>query len=311
MPSKKKTVAVVLGILGALAIILSVFMIGFTLRPQLSDLVIRQIMTVVFTPVAMFGVTGIFIGIGLLQERPQARRSMFVLSVIVAVAAIPVGVLINTAFEKGAPAKIAKKRVTWPMYGGIAPSPEQQAADTKFIESAIAKHGDRVSAATAVAMEGWSAMDKGEPDASMARFNEAWLLNPGGFEPYWGFGVLLGMQGDLDGSIEMLSKSVAIQNDNARVIGDLAFSHGLRGNKKASAGGDASDDYEKAADLFRKAHGLDSTYEKAYSNSAVINFYQGKYAEAWNDVNRARELGGNTLDPSFLEALKTKAPDPR
>ncbi|MGQ8336487.1 tetratricopeptide repeat protein [Sunxiuqinia sp. A32] len=59
----------------------------------------------------------------------------------------------------------------------------------------------------------------------MLRFNQAWLLDSLNAGVYWGFGNILGMQSDFEGSIKYLRKSIEIEPDNSKVWQSISTSY--------------------------------------------------------------------------------------
>ena len=55
----------------------------------------------------------------------------------------------------------------------------------------VTNSGSREKASKEFAGKAWLEISKGHEANAMRRFNQAWLLNPKYYQPYWGFGVLL------------------------------------------------------------------------------------------------------------------------
>ena len=103
--------------------------------------------------------------------------------------------LICSAILGAAVAVAADREI--PMWEGIEKTTAQKAADRAFVQKIVeAFNGDTEKAARNAVLRGWKAIEKGDPEKALRRFNQAWLVNPKLGDIYWGFAIAIGMRGD-------------------------------------------------------------------------------------------------------------------
>jgi len=200
-----------------------------------------------------------------------------------------------------------------PMYGspGVVKSEAQKKGDELFIETATKSSGSRELAAKQFAGEGWRQYQRGDLDNAMRRFNQAWLLDPKSFLPYWGFGAILMKLAKPEEAIPHYERSLSlidIATEKPRLLNDSAKAY----SGAASRGGpDAAAWRAKAETLFQQAVQLDPKYSNAYRDWIAFNLSQKEYPKAWEVVKRAREAGVQDLPQELINALTEKMPEPR
>lgn len=191
---------------------------------------------------------------------------------------------------------------TLPMYGGVEKTAKQKAADEKLIQDAIEEMGSREEAAKLAVERGWEFYYNGDSDTAMKRFNQAWLLDSNNPDIFWGFGVIVGSQGQDDEALRMFNLGLEIDPDNTMLMCNVAYAY----TNKAITNLDEKDFYlNKAIGYFEEANLIDSEVAYCHSVWAVTLFHQGGYDEAADHVNKTIALGGD-LDPNFLRDLAEK-----
>jgi tetratricopeptide (TPR) repeat protein len=197
-----------------------------------------------------------------------------------------------------------------PMYGEKPRSPELLKADQDFIEKMIQTAGSREKAAHKLLLKGWEYIDKRDPQTAIKRFNQAWLLTPESGYVYWGFGAAVGSQGNFDEAIKFFQKADGLLPNNARLLCDIGFAYMWKGKSQENSRDTANVNYDKAISLFKRSSSLDPTYERTFLNWAIVLFFKGDYAGAWEKVARAEGLGGKTIDQTFIDELSGKLKRP-
>lgn len=94
-----------------------------------------------------------------------------------------------------APASALAKEM--PLWEGVAKNQAMLAADEEFV-AAIKKEtgGDLPAGARHFVRRGWEALDRKEFEVAIRRFNQAWLLDDGNPDIYWGFALTTYLRGD-------------------------------------------------------------------------------------------------------------------
>jgi len=68
-------------------------------------------------------------------------------------------------------------------------------------------------------------------------------------------------------------------------------------------------EYDHAIAHMQQVLGLDPEYAPAHERLAVWHYYRGDYAEAWDHVHAARDLG-HDMPGQFMNLLTAQMPDP-
>lgn len=200
------------------------------------------------------------------------------------------------------------------MYGGIDRSkyPVLKAADEKFIADVTAQFGSRERASILWVNQGYKFYRQDHLGMAMRRFNQAWLLNPDNSEVYTGFAAVLSEQDKECEAMQMMEKALAMPHyefqgvypDAGRIVTLCSVS-----DKTLSAEGKAKL-WARSEELYKKGEQVEPNKQYLYDSWATAYYWQGKYADAWAMVAKARKLGGQT-SKRFLGMLQAKMPQPR
>ena len=199
-----------------------------------------------------------------------------------------------------------------PMYGqpAIARDPVLKQADEAFVRSTLEQfENDRRAACLAMWTAAERHLSENRPGAAMARYNQAWLIDPRSFHPHWGMGRVLMRKGELMAAIFHLERARELgagSPPNVAMLADLATGYAL-----ASSGGGASATmYAARADSqFTACLRADSAYAGGWLAWARADYGASRFRDAWQKVARARSLG-TLLPASFLAQLRAKLPEP-
>ncbi len=192
----------------------------------------------------------------------------------------------------------------FPQYGqpSIKRSEKLKQVDEKFIKKVVAKVGNRKKASTLWWQQGEKFMQANNADYAMRRYNQAWLLDPDNYQPYWGFSRVMTKGGNIDEAIKYLEKSASLINDDFQkpaLLSDLATAYTIKGKNDASF-------YGKANLTFAQSIALDPNYGAPLRRWAYSLYAQGRYAEALEKVNRAKALNAKPFSEKFIIDLKQK-----
>lgn len=81
-----------------------------------------------------------------------------------------------------------------PFFGFAERTPQQRAADEKFVEAMVAATGSRQKAFDEASLRGWRAIGKTDAAEAARRFNQAFLLAPNESAIYHGFAIVAMMR---------------------------------------------------------------------------------------------------------------------
>jgi Tfp pilus assembly protein PilF len=91
-----------------------------------------------------------------------------------------------------------------PFFGFAAKSPEDKAADEKFVDAIVGATGSREKAFDETTLRGWRAINTGKIKEAAVRFNQAFLILPEQSRVYHGFAVVAQARfNDLDAADEL------------------------------------------------------------------------------------------------------------
>jgi|SRR6185369_5741032 len=208
------------------------------------------------------------------------------------------------------------KRIdNFPMYGQpVIERPDfLKKADEDFIKQAIVGFGSREAASKAWYTQAEKFMQEDNLDYAMRRYNQSWLLNPNNYQPYWGFARVAAEQNRLDEAIVHLEKSKVLCDDDYQKVALLADAGTMYSYKAESIPEERRDErarnFSLANRYFAESTNLDPKYSNSWLRWSQSLFREGKYAEAWEKLKKARYLGAKVND-TYLNKLEQKMPDP-
>lgn len=205
-----------------------------------------------------------------------------------------------------------------PMYGQPEiPRPEQmKKADEWFIKKASrAFGGDREKASIAWMMEGERFIQQRDFYNAMRRYNQAWLLNPDSYLPYWGFGRVLVQQREFDEAINYFEIAKQLIDDDFQrpaLLSDTGAAYSFRAqNLPESTQDDRAKYFALANQHFDESTQSDSSYTEGWKRWAYSLYEEGKYLLAWEKVHKAKENDITSVSSIFMNKLEQKIPEPK
>jgi len=209
---------------------------------------------------------------------------------------------------------LSKRIDNLPLYGqpNIERSAEMRKLDEEFIATAVAGLGTRERASDAWWAEGERFVAERNFDYAMRRYNQAWLLNPSGFKPWWGIARVLMESGRPDEAQMFFARAISLVNDKFQepaVITDAANSYVAIARRSEDAQA-KHEMFAKADELYAKALVVDPEYGNAYKRSAMSFYYQGKYAAAWKMLREAERRPSVVVPRAFVDDLARAMPEP-
>jgi tetratricopeptide (TPR) repeat protein len=202
-----------------------------------------------------------------------------------------------------------------PMYG--QPGQERPAhlreLDDKFVAEAVAGLGSRAAASDAWWREGERFFGERNFDFAMRRYNQAWLLNPKSFRPYWGFARVLLESDRTEEAIRQFERANELIDDSFEkpaLLTDTASVYTFLG-RRAQSPEAAQENFSRARGLLQQAIESDPKYGNAYKRYAFLLFYQKDFAGAWQQVKLAQSCPDTVVPPAFIRDLQRMMPEPK
>jgi tetratricopeptide (TPR) repeat protein len=202
-----------------------------------------------------------------------------------------------------------------PMYGGMDRSaiPALKEGDEKFIADVTEKFGSREKASGAWVDQGFRFYQQDKLDMAMHRFNQAWLLNPGNPEVYWGFASALTDQNKMCEALKMVELGQSKGALQPGFLPDAALIYTGCAIESKAASPELWDKYITRSDeLFNQA--IASPFVKkeyALFHWARAMYGRGDYAGAWEKVAQFKKETGKDFDERFVRSLRLKMPEPK
>lgn len=196
-----------------------------------------------------------------------------------------------------------------PLFGGDERTPQQQISQIHYIDTAIKAAGTREAAAKLAMEHGWEALRAGDPRRAIQRFNEVYLLTPENGELYWGLGVASAAEGQFSNSLQLLAEAKRDLPENARLLADFGRVYYTRAANEDSVV-QRNSDLREAEQLIDRAQVLEPKAPLIYMELALVKYYQGDYATAWQALNQQRALAPESVDKRFEAALTARMPKP-
>lgn len=214
-------------------------------------------------------------------------------------------VLLIAAFASGP--VCSQEANVLPKYGSAQRSPAQQAADQQFINDMDKEYkGDLKRASGDVASRGRDALVKGNVNAAMLSFNQAWLLDKTNGRALWGMASIQAGSGKSVEALALFAEAEPLISSDIDFSIDYARTLGIAG---AQTRNDAQ--LREAFRRFAQIHGKAPQHVLNLQNWAITLFYTGNYADAWNKIKLAEAAPRRgDLDLNFIRALQGKMPRP-
>lgn len=203
-----------------------------------------------------------------------------------------------------------------PMYGQPEiPRPDfLKKADEDFIKQATSGFGSREAASKAWFAQAERFMNQGNLDYAMRRYNQSWLLNPNNYQPYWGFGRAMLERNKMHEAIQHLEKAIQLCDDSYQkvaIISDTGTAYSYFAESiPSSPAEEKARLFQLANKHFMESTKLDPTYANAWERWAHSLYREGKYAESWEKINKARSTGARDTE-IFIGNLEKKMPEPK
>ena len=200
-----------------------------------------------------------------------------------------------------------------PMYGGMdrAAVPSLEQADEDFIRKTAAHYGGREKAAVVWIEQGFRFYEANNLAKAMARFNQAWLLDPNNPQVYWGFGAVLHDRNQAFAAYDMLKRAHALGFRDPGFLADLGKAAAIRIVERPElAPAQKADFIAESEAFFADAVATGDKLGYIHGIWAAARFWQGDYPGAWEKVAVARRHG-HPIPAGFISKLSQKMPEPQ
>jgi tetratricopeptide (TPR) repeat protein len=149
---------------------------------------------------------------------------------------------------------------------------------------------------------GWEALRAGRFDDAKYRFNQALLFNKSNGLALWGIAIVHAQKREYKESLKNFEKAELTLSNDVNFSVDFSRTLGHAGLAARS-----EEMVKNAFERFKKIYENSPQHGMNLQNWAVILFYTGNYAEAWEKIKLAEATpNGKDIDQSFIAALQSK-----
>jgi len=187
-----------------------------------------------------------------------------------------------------------------PKYGGHPKTAEQKALDQQLIDYNTALDGTRLKASDHLVNLGFHYLYQENLKTAMYRFNQAWLLDAGNPNVFWGFGGLYTTMGKLKNAIIQYDEGLKIDPNSSNILTDKGTVYMIKyqQNRKKK-------DYLTALELFKKSYAVDPENQNTLYKISVCYFEKKDCENARRYYNECLKLGGRPITKEYTEALNS------
>ncbi|TXK33230.1 tetratricopeptide repeat protein, partial [Pontibacter qinzhouensis] len=143
-------------------------------------------------------------------------------------------------------------------------------------------------------------------DSAAQLFGQAWLLDSTNNEVFWGYGLVYGQQKEFDKALFVLYKALDRDQENARLLTDVATSHLGRFYEQNDP-----EDLLQSKKLLERAVLLSPDFAGASYKLAINSYYLQEYGKAWEYLHKSLLQDKEIVTENFVAALLQKQPDPQ
>ena len=189
-------------------------------------------------------------------------------------------------------------------------------ADEDFIKQASAAfRGSRRDASRAWVDQADRFFREGNLDYAMRRYNQAWLLDATNYRAFWGFGQVTLQKDKFTEAIGYFEQALSLCDDSEQrpaLLSDTGTAYSFKAKYEASlTPAEKASIFAQANECFAKSTELNAHYGNAWKRWAMSLHREGRFADAWEKVKRARGAGITSFPTEFLDALSKELPEPK
>ncbi len=159
-------------------------------------------------------------------------------------------------------ASLESRRLDEPMYAGATPRPHERINDEWFIDRVSKQFGGRQAASRTWVDQGFRLYQGDDNARAMARFNQAWLLDPDYPDVYWGFASVLNDARRYCDAASLIDKTLGYGKHGQGIEADAGRIHSLCGFQQAEPR--KSEERAKGTSYFEQALKLDENLSYVY-----------------------------------------------
>ena len=181
-----------------------------------------------------------------------------------------------------------------PKYGNVPKTAEQKEADEKFIKTAIETDGTHRKASDHLVRLGFDYLYRQDLKTAMARFNQAWLLDPKNEDAFWGFGAIYFTFHDFQSGLMQYEEGLKLNPNSTNILTDEATVYMTRYMTSQN-----ENDFNEAIKLFKQSYSIDPKNQNMLFKLSACYFVKHDCSNAWKYYDECEK----PITKQYTEAL--------
>ncbi len=196
-----------------------------------------------------------------------------------------------------------------PEYGNKEKTDAQIGYDEKFKKDILEQYnGDKRAASKKMIDLGFDYLyKKGDLVTAMRRFNQAYLLDPGNADSYYGFGTIYFNLGAMAKARIQYDKGLKIDPEHSKILTDYGttylgdFYESLENGQE-----NATEFLEKANEFLGKSMKINKKDSNTIYKLSIVKMYMGDCKEARELLEKAKKMNNPNVTESYEKELNDK-----
>ncbi len=194
-----------------------------------------------------------------------------------------------------------------PKYGGIEKTKKEKKSDKEFEQKIMKFYNSKEDASNHLIDLGFQYLYRGDLKTAMYRFNQAYLLDTGNSNIYWGYGAIYMAFGKMDLARKQYEEGLKLDNKNDNILIDYGttylgefYDYYQTNSAKANAMLDI------AIDKLLTAYEINSKNPNSSYKLSICYLYKGNCTKAYDFLKISENLGNSNITDAYKNELEEK-----
>lgn len=202
---------------------------------------------------------------------------------------------------------MASKDITLqPEYGNVEKNAKQLEYDAAFLEEILQEIKDTVAAGNKMVELGFQKLyENGDPVTAMRRFNQAFLLDPGNADIYYGYGTVYFNLGAMKAARSQYDKGLNIDPIHTLMLTDYGTTY--LGDYYEMYDVDtnlAMQSLEKALEYFERSNLIDNSNPDTLFKMSIVHLYKDDCRKAKKYLRTAKKITDSHIPADYEEQVR-------
>lgn len=193
-----------------------------------------------------------------------------------------------------------------PEYGNVEKTAEQLQYDANFLEEMLEEIKDTIAACEKMVELGFQKLyENGDPVTAMRRFNQAFLLNPGNADVYYGYGTVYFNLGSMKAAREQYDKGLKLDPIHTLMLTDYGTTYLGDYYELYDVDKDlAEEQLENALKYFHKSNLIDDQNPDTLFKLSIVNLYNDDCRNAKKFLKEAKGIENSHIPADYEEQVR-------